>query len=396
MSIKKINIGKGEKYVFEKHINEFLIHREDARLSEVFTVVVPINKSTHDQIHEDMEQIFVIQQGEGIIKTHTEKVEEEIPIKVNDIVLIPLDTYHQIVNTNKNIDLKYVCINAFLNEKKTEFTSINHADNVIKNYKMDKYVLNERPIVIVGAAGFIGSEIIRQYESIGKYIWAFDNRDIEGNYNRTKTIKMTNDNDFKNILMDLCQKEQTVPEILIDASGNNSIKKHSFNVSIDEFKQQLNDNIICVYSHVSDFAKICSHYMMNAKIILLGSIGGSMSHREMVGYDSAKGGLEAMTRSLALDYAPYNININTIEIGPIDESPSSKMDYEKADNLRKLLPIGNYPTLKEVCKFIMDFSNCVPMCITGQKLAIDGGISAQLRPVFIERLNEPNMYRKEK
>lgn len=396
MSIKKINIGKGEKYAFEKHINEFLIRREDASLSEVFTVVVPINKSTHDQIHEDMEQIFVVLQGEGIIKTHTEKTKEEITIKENDIVLIQLDTYHQIINTSKNKDLKYVCINAFLKEKETEFTSINHADNVIKNYKMDKHVLNERPIVIVGAAGFIGSELIKQFESIGKYVWAFDNRDIEGDYNRTKTIKMTDDKDFENMLTDLCKKEQTVPEILIDASGNNSIKKHSFNVSIEEFKQQLNDNITCVYSHVSNFAKICSQYRMSAKIILLGSVGGSMSHREMVGYDSSKGGLEAMTRSLALDYAPYNININTIEVGPIDESPSSKIDFEKADNLRKLLPIGDYPTLDEVCKFIMDFSNSVPMCITGQKLAIDGGISAQLRPVFIERLNEPNMYRKEK
>lgn len=46
MSIKKINIGKGKKYAFEQHINEFLIYREDAKLSEVFTVVVPI-KSQH-------------------------------------------------------------------------------------------------------------------------------------------------------------------------------------------------------------------------------------------------------------------------------------------------------------------------------------------------------------
>lgn len=395
MSVKKINIGKGEKYAFEKHINEFLIHREDANLSEVFTVVVPINKSTHDQIHEDMEQIFIVLQGEGIIKTHTEISTEEIPIKANDIVLIQLDTYHQIINTSKNIDLKYVCINAFLKEKETEFTSVSHADNVIKNYQMDKHILNERPIVIVGAAGFIGTELIRQFENMGKYVWAFDNKEIKYNYNRTKKIRMLDDRDFASKLKSLCEEEKTVPEILIDASGNNSIKKHSFNVSIEEFKQQLNDNITCVYSHVSDFAKICAQYKMNTKIILLGSVGGTMSHREMVGYDSAKGGLEAMTRSLSLDYAPYNININIIEVGPIDESPSSKVDFEKADNLRRLLPIGTYPTLEEVCKFIMDFSNSVPMCITGQKIAIDGGISAQLRPVFIERLNEPNMYRKE-
>lgn len=341
-----------------------------------------------------MEQIFIVLQGEGIIKTHSNGNEEEIKIRANDIVLIQLDTYHQIINTSKDKDLKYICINSFLKEKETEFTSISHADNVIKNYNMNKHILNERPIVIVGAAGFIGSELIKQFESIGKYVWAFDNKEIEEEYNRTKKIKISEDKEFGETLRKLCEKEETIPEILIDASGNNSIKKHSFNVSVEEFKQQLNDNITCVYSHVSDFAKICSEYKIWGKIILLGSVGGSTSHREMVGYDSAKGGMEAMARSLALDYAPYDINVNTIEIGPIDESPSSKKDFEKADKLRKLLPIGNYPSLEEVCRFVMHFANNVPMCVTGQKITIDGGISAQLRPVFIERLNEPNMYRK--
>lgn len=100
-----------------------------------------------------------------------------------------------------------------------------------------------------------------------------------------------------------------------------------------------------------------------------------------------------MVRGLALDYAPYNININLIAVGPIENSPSSNADNEKAMELRKLLPIGRYPSLKEVTQFITNFSMNLPLSITGQKITIDGGLSSQLRPVYVEKLNEPKMYK---
>ena len=395
MGIKKVNLGEGKKFAFEKHINEFLIRREDAKLSEVFTVVVPINKTTHDQLHEDMEQIFIVIQGEGVVRTHNENSVEEIKIKKNDILLIQLDTYHQIINTSKNEDLKYICINAFNKEKETEFTSVSHADNVIKGYNMTKNNLNERPVLVVGAAGFIGKELIKTLNNNGKYVWAFDKNEITDEFGRAEKVKINKDEDFERELLKLCKKYDTCPEILIDATGNNSVKKHSFNLTEKEFEQQIKDNLVSVYGHVSTYAKICKNKEFSGKIMLLGSLGAKMSHREMVGYDAAKGGLETMTRSLSLDYAPFNININLIEIGPIEYSPTSNTDGDKTTLLRKLLPVGRYPTLKEVAEFIINFSKDIPIIVTGQNISVDGGLLSQLRPVFIEKLEEPKEYKLE-
>lgn len=397
MGIKRINIGQGEKFAFEKHINEFLVYREDAKLSEVFTVAIPIGKSTHDQIHEDMEQIFVVIQGEGIVRTHDEdgKNTNEFSMKKNDIVLIQLDTYHQIFNTSKSEDLKYVCINAFLEAKKTEFTSMSHATNVVKNYDMKKNILNERPVMVIGAEGFIGKQIITYLESCGKYVWAFDRNEIKGEFNRVLKVQVKKDEEIGKKLKELCDEFKAYPEILIDCTGDNSIKKHSFNLSVEEFRNQVENNLVSVYSHVSDYAKVCKDADISGKVILLGTIGAQMSHREMAGYDSAKGGLEAMVRALSLDYAPYNININTIAVGPIESSPSSNKDAEKTDNLRKLLPYGKYPTVEEVAKYIVDFSRDIPIFVTGQRITIDGGLTSQLRPSFIEKLEEPKMYKVE-
>lgn len=395
MGIKKVELSEGEKFSFEKHINEFLIKREDAQLSEVFTVVVPINKSTHDQIHNDMEQIFIVIQGNGIIETHKEKSKKKEIVKIekNDIVLIQLNTYHKIINTNPNQDLKYICVNAFLKEKETEFTSISHADNVIENYDMQKSNLNERPVLLIGAGGFIGKGLIEELENIGKYVWAFDIKDIMIHTNRTLKVIVKDEKELETKIIEMCQKYNTCPEILIDATGNNNIKKHSFNLSVEEFSKQLTDNLVNVYNHVSIYAKQCNNHNCTGKIVLLGSVGAQMSHREMLGYDAAKGGLESMVRGLALDYAPYNININLIAVGPIEDSPSSNTDNEKTIKLRQLLPIGKYPSLKEVAQFIVNFSIDLPLCVTGQRIAIDGGLSSQLRPVYIENLAEPKMYK---
>lgn len=291
MGIKKVELSKGEKFSFEKHINEFLIRREDAQLSEVFTVVVPINKSTHEQIHNDMEQIFIVIQGNGTIETHKEKSKEKKIIKIekNDIVLIQLNTYHKIINTNPNQDLKYICVNAFLKTKETEFTSISHAENVVENYDMQENDLNERPILLIGAGGFIGKGLIEELEKNGKYVWAFDMKNVKMQTNRTLKVLVKDEQDLERKIIEMCKKYNTCPEILIDATGNNNIKKHSFNLSTLEFSKQLTDNLINVYNHVSIYAKQCIDYNYTGKIILLGSIGAQMSHREMLGYDVAKG-----------------------------------------------------------------------------------------------------------
>ena len=50
-------------------------------------------------------------------------------------------------------------------------------------------------------------------------------------------------------------------------------------------------------------------------IINVSSGGASRAHRHMFGYDTSKGGIEAATRSMALDLAPLNIRVNTVVPG---------------------------------------------------------------------------------
>jgi len=393
MKIKKMFLNDGKKYSFQEHINEFLLTREEASTSEIFTVVVPVGGKTHYQTHPDMEQIFFVLQGEGIIETNDQGVEEYITLDKGSIVWIPINAPHKVINTHDSVDLKYLCVNSFDITSKTESTSIEHAENVVEENCMTQQPILERPVCIVGAAGFIGHELVEVLKKEGKYIWGIDCAN-KPNDERCTYFDVSECTDYTSFLLGLCEKHHICPEGLILAVGNNSIHKHSLNMSDEEFASQIEDNLTVAFKWINAYAKCCVKYGLSGKIIALSSIGAKRNHREMCGYDSAKGGLETLCRGLALDYIPFNITINVMEIGPIKESPSSINDGEGevAKALRSLMPSGEYPLLRDITKYIAYFYGNVPAFLTGQIIALDGALSIQLRPLAIERLEAPQMY----
>jgi NAD(P)-dependent dehydrogenase (short-subunit alcohol dehydrogenase family) len=85
----------------------------------------------------------------------------------------------------------------------------------------------------------------------------------------------------------------------------------------------------------------------------------------------AKGGLNAVTRALAMGYVQHGIRVNTVALGVIKTPMHKPQAYEV---LRKLHPMGRLGEIKEVVEavlFLMDAT-----FITGEILHIDGGAHA--------------------
>lgn len=115
--IEKINYKKGKRFDFGTHINEFLIPREKAKSSETFLVIINPKKSTHLHKHPDMEQVFFVTKGRGVLWTKTKKalggkLKKRCDIKFGDVLFIPINDWHQISCTSKE-RLEYLCFNAF-------------------------------------------------------------------------------------------------------------------------------------------------------------------------------------------------------------------------------------------------------------------------------------------
>ncbi len=113
-------------------------------------------------------------------------------------------------------------------------------------------------------------------------------------------------------------------------------------------------------------------------IINMGSGGGSRGHRQLMPYDTTKGGIEAATRAMALDLAPWKIRVNTLVPGnvTVDNSLSGAIGPEAAlDNI----PLGHPGNPADIGAAAAWLASDEASYVTGQRLFVDGGMDAQLR-----------------
>jgi mannose-6-phosphate isomerase-like protein (cupin superfamily) len=101
------------RYCFPTHINDLVMDRAEAETSEAFLVVLEPGQAPPLHIHDDTEQIFFVQAGDGMLQVGSDEA-EQYPVKPGDLVRIPAHTYHNIhcVGTRPLI---YLSIDCFLN-----------------------------------------------------------------------------------------------------------------------------------------------------------------------------------------------------------------------------------------------------------------------------------------
>ena len=112
-------------------------------------------------------------------------------------------------------------------------------------------------------------------------------------------------------------------------------------------------------------------------VINVASLAGLLGNSSMAIYTSAKHGVVGLTKSAALDYAPYNITVNAICPGTIKTSIWRNAPEEVIQQYAKLLsPNGRLGDPKRGCKFSTIFSLDLARYISGSAITIDAGSSA--------------------
>ena len=118
-------------------------------------------------------------------------------------------------------------------------------------------------------------------------------------------------------------------------------------------------------------------------IVNMASINGIRGNTKLIGYSAAKGGIVAMTRSLALDYATQGIRVNCICPGTID-TPMAQTSIDIAedkqaaiDGLNAKHPMGRLGTAEEVASVAVFLAGSDAGYVTGQAIPVDGGRSVR-------------------
>ncbi|MDR2889207.1 MAG: SDR family oxidoreductase [Lachnospiraceae bacterium] len=110
----------------------------------------------------------------------------------------------------------------------------------------------------------------------------------------------------------------------------------------------------------------------SGKIINISSVWGRTGAAMEVAYSAAKAGVDGLTRALAKELAPSNIQVNAIAPGLIDTDMNGELTDEEWAAVCEEIPLGRAGTPTEVAHMVLQVINA-PAYLTGQVITIDGG-----------------------
>lgn len=118
----------------------------------------------------------------------------------------------------------------------------------------------------------------------------------------------------------------------------------------------------------------------NASLINLASIMGHRGLRQLAGYSATKGAVAALTRALAVEYAPYGIRVNALAPGFIETALTERVLRNPMINkaLIDQTPLRRFGEPEDVARAALFFASDESRFVTGAELAVDGGMAAGL------------------
>ena len=116
-------------------------------------------------------------------------------------------------------------------------------------------------------------------------------------------------------------------------------------------------------------------------IINMSSGGATQAHRSFTAYDASKGGIEALTRAMALDLGPYHIRVNALMPGAID---TAGLDAEARASRGINIPAGRIGDPFDMTGPALFLASSDSDYVTGDIIRVDGGMLAQQRSATVD------------
>ena len=238
--------------------------------------------------------------------------------------------------------------------------------------------LKNKNIIVTGASGGIGNSIVEKLYEYGANILASGTRVEKLNDLRNKFEKI------KILQFDISQTEK-IEEFIDNASNklggldciinNAGITKDNLAIrmSIEEWQKVIDINLTSTFL-MSKFAIKKMLKNKKGKIINITSVVGHTGNLGQANYTASKAGIVAMSKSLAIEYAKKNININCISPGFIKTNMTDKIDDKYKEAIISKIPSARLREPEDIANVALFLSSENSNYINGETIHVNGGM----------------------
>mgnify|MGYP001475847918 FL=1 len=238
--------------------------------------------------------------------------------------------------------------------------------------------LENKKIIVTGASGGIGNSIVQKLNECGANILASGTRveKLEELKNKFKNVKI--------LKFDISQNEK-IEEFIENASkelggldcivNNAGITQDNLAIrmNLEEWKKVVDLNLTSTFL-MSKFAIKKMLKNKKGKIINITSVVGHTGNLGQANYTASKAGVIAMSKSLAIEYAKKNINVNCISPGFIKTAMTDKIDEKFKEVIISKIPSARLGEPKDIANAVIFLASSQSDYINGETLHVNGGL----------------------
>jgi len=238
--------------------------------------------------------------------------------------------------------------------------------------------LKNKKILITGATGGIGTCLVQKFNNLGAIIVASGTNeeklnDLKKKYPNIYTEKFKLDEHDKiESFIDLIHNKLEGLDILVNNAGI-TLDNLSIRLTTENWKKVLDINLTSSFL----MCKFAIKKMLKnryGKIINITSIVGHTGNIGQSNYAASKAGMLAFSKSLAIEYAKKNININCVSPGFIKTEMTDKINDEFKKMLINKIPSGDLGTGEDVSNCVAFLASDMAKYINGETIHVNGGM----------------------
>jgi len=237
----------------------------------------------------------------------------------------------------------------------------------------------KKNIIVTGASGGIGNSIVEKLSKNGANILATGTKkekldELKSKFKNLKVLKfdISQSDKIEEFIENATNELGGNLDCIVNNAGITQ-DNLAIRMNFEEWKKVIDINLSSTFL-LSKYSIKKMLKNKKGKVINITSVVGHTGNLGQANYSAAKAGIIAMSKTLAIEYARKNININCISPGFIKTAMTDKIDTKFKEMIISKIPSGRLGEPEDVANAVLFLASDLSNYINGETLHVNGGM----------------------